>query len=294
LKTLLVFHGYPRFGFARNFIAQIAAVESRNAKSRRCAGHEYTGQDFVGIATATVNIHAAVAALQVAYLHQKGFHGSGCGFFLVVPVDQRIHAAGAADGEHVVFFGIEVEQEFAFEQAFAQVFGAAKSLFFVEGKQRFQGRMRNVFGCQHRQNSRYTQSVVGPERSAPGAYPVAVYIHIDALGIEVEIDACIFGVHHIEVALQDGHGAFFMAWRSRFFDNDISKIIGEYFEAVFAAEILYPFRDAFFAFGSAGHRVEVGKGVPGCGGFELAYIGGHGVNGIECGGKTTLNSSQFK
>ncbi len=66
-------------------------------------------------------------------------------FFSVRPFNEGIHATRAADGQHMIFLGVEVEQHFPFEQAATEFFGATEALFFIEGKQCFQGRVWNVF-----------------------------------------------------------------------------------------------------------------------------------------------------
>ena len=77
---------------------------------------EDAGDEFDGVGTAFVDLEARVSAAKAGDAECDKGVVDGVGGLVVGVADQRVDAAGAADGEGVVFFGVEVEQGFSGEE----------------------------------------------------------------------------------------------------------------------------------------------------------------------------------
>ena len=82
------------------------------------------------------------------------------GSFAIVEACQGIDAPRAADGESVVFLGIEIEHGFAREQTRLQSQRSAHALFLIQSKERLNRRMCEFFGGQHGEDRGDAEAIV--------------------------------------------------------------------------------------------------------------------------------------
>jgi hypothetical protein len=181
IKTRLIEDDDLGGALRRNRVPGTAAAHGGQSDDFLTAGTEDAGHELDGIRAAFVDLQAGMPAAQAGDVDgEKGLFGVVRGL-RVVEARQRIHAARAADGEGVVLFGVEIEHRFAREQAGLQTERAAHALLFIQREECLDGRMRQVFGRQHREDRGDAEAVVRAERGAACAHPVAIDPHVDAL-----------------------------------------------------------------------------------------------------------------
>ncbi len=97
-------------------VAGAAGVQGVEGGDLFATGVEDAGDEFDGVGAAFVDLESGVTTAKTGDAEcDEGVVG-GMGGLGVGVADQRVDAASAADGEGVVFFGVEVEQGFAGEQ----------------------------------------------------------------------------------------------------------------------------------------------------------------------------------
>ena len=85
--------------------------------------------------------------------------------------------------------------------------------------------MLNVVGLEYGQLNGTANAVVGTQRGALGAQPLAVDIGLDGIEVEVELHIHQLVAHHVHVALQDDGLALLVAWRGAFAYDDVTRLV---------------------------------------------------------------------
>ena len=158
----------------------------------------------------------------------------------------RVGAAGAADINGAIFFGIEVEHDATADDRRVEVLGTGQSGLFIhraEQLERAVDRVRVVRNCHPGRN---TDAVIRAERRAFGLHPVAVDLDLDALGHEVVIDVRVLLTHHVHVALENHGRCIFVARSRRNPDRHAARGVLNDLEATLGSPTLEAFDDLLF------------------------------------------------
>ncbi len=174
--------------------------------------------------------------------HSIAFCLYGCVGF----IGRYIYAAGTADIQFIIFFGVQIHKDFALQLTGFQPQSSGHSGFFVNGEQGFQSGMSNIFRCQHRHDCGNAYSVIGAQCGAVGFDPVTVDEHFYSLGIEIKIGIVVFLANHIQVRLHDNGFAVFHSPCCGLADDDIAGFIYGGVKAQILTEILDKGNYSFF------------------------------------------------
>ena len=118
-------------------------------------------------------------------------------------VDERVFAPRAADKDHAVLFGVEVQEHPARQYFGIQVLRPGQAGFFVEGEEKLEGTVLDArVGC-GRQRGGNADPVVGAERRSGRLNPLARQTRTDRVPVEIVHDVPVLLAHHVEVRLQD-------------------------------------------------------------------------------------------
>ena len=239
-------------------------------------GHQQPVHQLVGVAQAFVDVHARMPAVQSAYGEPVAHMVGGCGFGDVAAAGRHVHPAGAADGELVVVLGVQVQQVLGVQQAALQLEGAGHAGLLVDGEERLQRGVGDVRAGQQRHDGGDADAVVRAQRGALGLHPVAVHLHADAFGGEVEVGVVVLLVHHVQVALQGHGGGVLLPFGARLADDHVAGMVHFRRQAEPFAEGLREGDHALLVLAGPGHGVQVGEVVPERLGLQVAYGLAHG------------------
>ena len=120
--------------------------------------------------------------------------------------------------------------------------------FFVDGEEGVDRRVRNVLGIEDGQNGCDTDAVVRAQCGAFSSHPITVDVHLDALGVEIELRIGVFLANHVQVALQDDVSFGFHPRCCRLANQHIAHRIGQCLEPPVLTQSNDPFADALFFF----------------------------------------------
>ena len=180
---------------------------------------QHAPHEEVCVAAAFVDLRARVAAEQAA--DRDGQRRAGK---RRARDRQRAHghvAAGAADGEHALVLGVEVEHRAALEDGRVQRSRAEHAGLLIDGDDDLKRGMGNVVRIQDRQRHGHGDAVVPAERRAARADRVAVHEEVQPLTGHV-LRAVRRGLaDHVHMPLQDDRGGGFIPRRAGGKDDDI-------------------------------------------------------------------------
>ena len=121
----------------------------------------------------------------------------------------RVAAAGAADGEHALVLGIDVEQDLALDEIALQGVGAGQAGLLIDGEKQLQRRVGDVLVQGQGHGHGQGDAVVGAQGGVVGLQPVAVKDETDGVLGEIVGGIGRFFADHVHVALDDdGPGSF--------------------------------------------------------------------------------------
>ena len=182
-------------------------------------GVQHTAHEEVRVAAALVDLRAGVTAEQAADCDGQRRAGKRR-----ARDRQRAHghiAAGAADGEHALVLGVEVEHRTALEHGSVQRGRAEHAGLLVDGDDDLERGMGDVVRIQDRQRHGHGNAVVPAERCAARADRVAVHEEVQPLAGHV-LRAVRRGLaDHVHMPLQDDRGGGFIPRRAGREDDDV-------------------------------------------------------------------------
>ena len=205
---------------ARDGVVLQTAGDGDEPQRRALAdGVQYAAHEKVRVAAALVDLRARVAAKQTADRHGQRRAGKRC-----ARDRQRAHghvAAGAADGEHTLVLGVEVEHRAAFQHGGIQRGRAEHAGLLIDGDDDLKRGMGDVVRIQNCQRHGHGDAVVPAERCAARADRVAVHEEVEPLAGHV-LRAVRRGLaDHVHMSLQDDRGGGFIPRRAGSKDDDI-------------------------------------------------------------------------
>lgn len=144
-----------------------------------------------------------------------------------------IHAAGAADKEFALVLRIEVDEVLPRQHPLAQPERSRQAGLLVDGEERFERRMRDGRGGQHRQCGSHADPVVGARASSPRHAPTPS-------SMRVRIASCsksnatseFFFADHIHMRLKNHRRTPFVTGSRRFADHDVARRVAPVLQSV--------------------------------------------------------------
>ncbi len=224
--------------------------------------------ELVHVGNAFVNVHARMAARTTRQANAKLLDARLDGFRFIGARGSDIDSTGASDGQFIVVFCVEVEEDVTLQKPALQSQRAGHACLLIDGKQCVNGGVRDVCGVEHSQDGCHADAVVRSERGAFRTHPVAIHVHLDALGVKVEYGVRVLLAYHVEMALQDDVPFVFHSSCCRLADQHIANLIGEGFEAPIVSESDDPFADLLFLFRRPWNAIQCVEEVPQRPGFE--------------------------
>ena len=237
-------------------IAEVAATDVGDEQTG--LGGEEAGEHLVGIGTAEVDVATRVAAEETAYADTSEVVVGRSGLGGVVPEGNGVHTTGAADEDLILLFGIEVEEELAGHEAFAEHVGSSHTGFLIVGAEELEWTVLVSLVEHGSQGEGYTCAVVSAEGSAVGLHPIAVDACFDGVVFEVVNDVGVLFAHHIHMGLHDERLAVLTAWGGRTADEDVAGLIDLAVEVVLLGEVDKPCADLAFLLARTRH---LGDGI---------------------------------
>ena len=249
-------HTDDGISLASDGIAEVAAVDIRNEQARLCG--EEAGEHLVGIGTTEVDVAARVTAEETAYADAGEVVVGRSGLGGIVPEGYGVHATGATDEDLIFLFGVEVEEELAGHEAFAEHVGTGHASLFVIGAEELEWTVLVGLVEHGSQGKGNACAVVSAEGSAVGLYPIAVDACFDGVVFEVVNDVGVLFAYHVHVGLHNECLAILAAWGSRTADEDVAGLIDLAVEVVFLSEVNKPCADLAFLLARTRH---LGDGI---------------------------------
>ena len=111
-----------------------------------------------------------------------------------------------------------------------------QSGFFITCKDALDRTMLNIVACQNCQLDGAAYTVVSTQCSAFCLKPFSVYVSLDGVFVEIEINIYQFIANHVHVALQDDGFSMLVAWSGSFTDEHITGFIYQRFELMSLSE----------------------------------------------------------
>lgn len=260
----LVFrHGDEGFGLAGDGVAQVAAVDGGETHTIFIGTlPEDAVEQLVGAGTTAVDVVAAVATHQTAYLDEKSLVALDGGHQLVVELGGGVDAAGAADAVLALVFVVEVEEDLALEPALAEAVGAGETRLLVHGDEGFECGMGDFLVLEDGEDGGDADAVVGTEGGAVGREPRTVQHWLDGVFHEVELLAAVLLADHVHVSLQAHAGALLVALAGGLADEHIAQLVALGLETVLLAPVHEVGRDALFVLRGARNLHDFTEPVP--------------------------------
>ena len=200
-------------------VLQTAADGDEPQRRALTDGVQHAAHEEVCVAAALVDLRAGVTAEQAA--DRDGQRRAGkrraCD-------RQRAHghvAAGAADGEHALVLGVEIEHRAALEDGGIQRGCAEHTGLLIDGDDDLERGMGDVVRIQNRQRHGHGDAVVPAERCAARADHVAVHEEVQPFAGHVLCAVRRGLADHVHMSLQDDRGGGFIPRRAGGKDDDI-------------------------------------------------------------------------
>lgn len=224
-------------GFARDGIAQVAAVEAAQAQGEALPTlPEQAGGRLVRIDSSLVDVVARVSALQVGDADaEEAVVGRGRNG-RIAERGQRVDAAGAADEQLALVLGVEVDQVGAREHSLAQSESTREAGLLIDREERLEGSVLDRRVEQRGQRGGHADAAVGAERRALGLDPLPVDAGTDGVVLEVELHVGVLLADHVHVRLEDDRRTVLEARGGGFAHDDVARRILAVFDAVALGE----------------------------------------------------------
>ena len=198
--------------------------------------HE-ASHELVGVAAALVDLQTRVSALQAL---QQNLNGSvllvGL-HFLVVECGCDVDAASRTDYELAPCLRVEVEQDVALQLVAWQVVSAEHARLLVGCDKTLNRSVNQCLVLHNSHDGSHADAVVGTESSALSAYPLAVYVCLDRVGLEVVCRLLALLRHHVHVRLKDNTLLVLHTCRCGLAHHDVSGSVLEAFHAYACCEV---------------------------------------------------------
>ena len=242
-------HGDDGPALARDGVILQAAGDGDEPQRRaRADGVQHAAHEEVCVAAALVDLCARVAAEQTA-----DRHGQRCAGKRRARDRQRAHghvAAGAADGEHALVLGVEVEHRAPLQHGGVQCGRAEHAGLLIDGDDDLERGVGDVVRSQDRQRHGHGDGVVPAERCAACADRIAVHEEVEPLAGHVLRAVRRSLADHVHVPLQDDRGGGFIPRRAGCEDDDIVVRVLNAAQLMFGCEANKVIADGFCVAGA--------------------------------------------
>lgn len=216
--------GEHRRALARDGVVLGAAVEAHEAR-RGPAQHllDDAGHEEVRVAALQVDVGAGVASQKAGDL--DGERAALDVLALEGAREGRHHAAGAAHGRHALLLGVQVDHGASGDLGLVEGLGAHQTRLLVGGEHALERGVHERVVIQHRHHESDGDAVVGAERGAVGGQDAVLDDELDAVMLEIVLDAGKLVADHVDMALHhDGRGTFGTGARG-LLDDDVVDVV---------------------------------------------------------------------
>ena len=266
--------GHPGRGIPGDGVAPRAAGDLGQAD---VVPGRHIGQDacqqLEGVGAVPVNVNAGVPAAQAAdgKAHKPVFIRDGGK--PQVAGDGHIPAPGAADREHPLGFGIQVDQRPPLEEAGLQFFCAGQAGLLVHREEQFYCRAGQAFVFGERQPQGEGHPVVGAQRGLIRVDPVAVADDADGVPGEVVRRCGGLLAHHVQVPLDHHCRRRLSARCRRHGDQQVAGPVPAARKVFRAGPGLEPTGKGVLVFRAAGDAVDLPKDLQKPAGLGVHDVG---------------------
>ena len=169
-------------------IVQVAGVDTSESEVKLLFQAVEQACDLLGGAgIALVDVAARVAAVHLGNVELEVDEVGRSSLGGVVEVDERLQTAGAPDGDDAVVLAVEVEQVVALQHVALDVDGTGEAGLLIDGGEHLERAALDVVVEQGSQGQSQAHAVVGAQRGAVGAHPLAVDHSFDGVGLKVMV-----------------------------------------------------------------------------------------------------------
>ena len=250
--------------FARYGVGEVASVDFSYGDSAEAieAFPEETRHLLAGVATSETDLHARVAAFEVVEMHAIEALSAGSCRAFVGKLDDSYLAAGTADDELTMLFGVEIQQNVAADESWLQAVGADQSLLFINSEEAFHRAVHERVVEQSGHCRGTAHAVVGSEGGAVSLYPFAVHDSCDRVNEEIVLFVSALFSHHILMALEYDARSILVSGCSRFAHHYIAHLIGGNFYVVSVGPVYQELLHLFKMMGGTGHFCDFVEALP--------------------------------
>ena len=167
--------------------------------------------------------------------------------------------ARAADGEHALVLGVDVEQQPALEVRAVQPRGAVHADLLVDREHGLERRMLQAVVREHGQRHGDGDAVVPAEARPLGPDALPVGAEPDRLARHVDLAAVGLCADHVEMALQDDGRGLLAAGRGVLPDDDVVERVLPITQAVLPGELHAEIADLLRVVAAVRHRAQIFK-----------------------------------
>ena len=198
--------------------------------SKTCAilGDSLTNEashKLVGVATSLVYLKTRVTTLQAldndlySSVLLVGSH------FLIGESSSNIYTASRADNKLAPSLRVEIKEYIAIKLVGRKVVSTEHACLLIGCDKTLDRTMYQCLVFHNSHNSSNTHTVIGTKCSTLGTYPIAIYICLNRVGLEVMGRLLCLLWHHIHVSLKNNTLTVLHTRRSRFAHNNVSGSI---------------------------------------------------------------------
>ena len=143
---------------------------------------------------------------------------------------------GAGYEDFALILRVKIDEHLSGHKARLHAVSTGQSGFLITCKDALNRTMLNIVACQDSQLDGAAYTVVSTQCSAFCLKPFSVYVSLDGVFVEIEINIYQFIANHVHVALQDDGFSMLVAWSGSFTDEHITGFIYQRFELMSLSE----------------------------------------------------------
>ena len=217
-------HRHHRFGGHGDGIVFQSAPGMHQTQFPGCGSRlQQTAQQHVRVGPALVDLGAGMAAGQTADRHPQA--GAVIGRSCHRQHAVRPAAAGAADGEHALSLGVQVQQRSALQRGDVQPPHAVHAHLFFRGEYRLQAGMDQAVIVQQCQGDGHGNAVVAAQGGSLGVDGVAVHHQIQTLAAHILGTVRRLFAHHVQMPLENQGLRRLVPRRGLLDDDDVVQFV---------------------------------------------------------------------
>ena len=186
---------------------------------------EEAGKYFQGVGAFLVNVIARVAANEALQRNFQEEQALGGVFFLKTEGSGRVATSSARDKYLPLVLRVKVDKHVACHESGLHALGTRESSLLIAREYTLQWSVLYIIGVENCQFDGTSDAVVSSQCCTFSLKPLAVYIGLYGIFVEVELNVDQLLANHVHVALQNDGFAVLHSWCGALADDDVARFV---------------------------------------------------------------------